>query len=115
LIGEDGRVYEGRGWDKVGAHTLGWNKISVSFAFMGNFEEKEAAPLAIDALKGIISYGVSQEYFTDESSRPVYRCISSNRILKNVNNIYHNYIMLFKTIYLGVTFYSIDIKWVHIH
>jgi hypothetical protein len=42
LIGEDGRVYEGRGWDKVGAHTLGWSKVSVSFAFMGNFEEKEA-------------------------------------------------------------------------
>lgn len=59
MIGEDGRVYEGRGWDKVGAHTLGWNKVSVSFAFMGNFEEKEAGPLAIDALKGIISYGVS--------------------------------------------------------
>ena len=27
---------------------------------MWNFEEKEAAPLAIDTLKGIISYGVSQ-------------------------------------------------------
>jgi N-acetylmuramoyl-L-alanine amidase len=60
LIGEDGRVYEGRGWNKVGAHTFGWNKVSVSFAFMGNFEEKEAAPLAISALKGIISYGLSQ-------------------------------------------------------
>jgi hypothetical protein len=44
-------VYEGRGWDKVGAHTLGWNKVSVSFAFMRNFEEKEAAPLAIEVLK----------------------------------------------------------------
>ena len=44
----------------MGAHTLGWNKVSVSFAFMGNIEEKEAASLAIDALKGIISYGISQ-------------------------------------------------------
>ena len=60
LIGEDGRVYEGRGWNKVGAHTFGWNKVSVSFAFMGNFHEKEADPLAIDALKEILSYGVSQ-------------------------------------------------------
>ena len=35
-------------------------QVSVSFAFMGNFHEKEADPLAIVALKGIISYGVSQ-------------------------------------------------------
>ena len=60
MIGEDRRVYEGRGWNKVGAHTFGWNKVSVSFAFMGNFHDKEADPLAIVALKGIISYGVSQ-------------------------------------------------------
>jgi hypothetical protein len=33
---------------------------------MWNFEEKEAAPLAIDALKGIISYGVSQELLSTD-------------------------------------------------
>jgi hypothetical protein len=25
LIGEDGRVYEARGWDRIGAHTYKWN------------------------------------------------------------------------------------------
>ena len=39
VIGGDGRVYEGRGWDRVGAHTKGWNSISVSFAVMGDFRD----------------------------------------------------------------------------
>ena len=25
LIGGDGKVYEGRGWDEIGAHTFGFN------------------------------------------------------------------------------------------
>ncbi|CAM5172805.1 unnamed protein product, partial [Eretmochelys imbricata] len=34
LIGEDGRVYEGRGWSTVGEN---WNRISLGFSFLGNF------------------------------------------------------------------------------
>uniref|UniRef100_A0A8C8SM59 Ig-like domain-containing protein n=1 Tax=Pelusios castaneus TaxID=367368 RepID=A0A8C8SM59_9SAUR len=37
LIGEDGRVYEGRGWRTVGAHARGWNAKSLGFSFLGNF------------------------------------------------------------------------------
>lgn len=25
IVGEDGNIYEGRGWDEVGAHTKGHN------------------------------------------------------------------------------------------
>jgi N-acetylmuramoyl-L-alanine amidase len=25
LVGENGKVYEGRGWDRQGAHSPGWN------------------------------------------------------------------------------------------
>lgn len=38
LIGGDGSVYEGRGWHKVGAHTIGYNKKSIGIALIGNFE-----------------------------------------------------------------------------
>jgi hypothetical protein len=27
LIGGDGNVYEGRGWDRLGAHTEGFNSV----------------------------------------------------------------------------------------
>lgn len=37
LIGEDGHVYEGRGWDKVGAHAPGYNFQSIGVCFMGDF------------------------------------------------------------------------------
>ncbi|CAM4670869.1 unnamed protein product, partial [Lepidochelys olivacea] len=40
LIGEDGRVYEGRGWSTVGAHAKNWNRISLGFSFLGNFSKK---------------------------------------------------------------------------
>ena len=29
MIGGDGSVFEGRGWDRVGAHTYGFNKRSL--------------------------------------------------------------------------------------
>lgn len=37
LIGGDGKVYEGRGWHKEGAHTYRYNKNSIGIAFIGTF------------------------------------------------------------------------------
>uniref|UniRef100_A0A2K5RUW0 Peptidoglycan recognition protein 4 n=1 Tax=Cebus imitator TaxID=2715852 RepID=A0A2K5RUW0_CEBIM len=41
LVGDDGRVYEGIGWNIQGAHTQGYNNISLGFAFFGT---KKACP-----------------------------------------------------------------------
>uniref|UniRef100_A0A903YHR9 Peptidoglycan recognition protein family domain-containing protein n=1 Tax=Anopheles minimus TaxID=112268 RepID=A0A903YHR9_9DIPT len=38
LIGGDAFVYEGRGWQKMGAHTKNYNAISQGIAFIGNYE-----------------------------------------------------------------------------
>lgn len=38
LIGGDGKVYEGVGFHKVGAHTRGYNTRSLGIAFIGNFQ-----------------------------------------------------------------------------
>uniref|UniRef100_V5H5Y1 Putative animal peptidoglycan recognition protein n=1 Tax=Ixodes ricinus TaxID=34613 RepID=V5H5Y1_IXORI len=40
IIGGEGTVYEGRGWSQIGAHTVGFNNISVSLAFVGNYTHK---------------------------------------------------------------------------
>lgn len=38
LIGEDGLVYEGRGWNTKGDHAgLKWNSMSIGITFMGNY------------------------------------------------------------------------------
>ncbi|RVE49606.1 hypothetical protein evm_005738 [Chilo suppressalis] len=40
VIGNDGRVYEGRGWNKEGAHTVGFNRCAVGIGFMGDYREE---------------------------------------------------------------------------
>ena len=37
LIGGDGRVYEGRGGKRVGAHTGGYNSVGYGVSFIGTF------------------------------------------------------------------------------
>jgi len=56
LIGEDGRIYEGRGFDAQGAHCTGWNTISYGFSMMGSFEEELPNEKALDAAKQLIEY-----------------------------------------------------------
>ncbi len=67
VVGEDGRVYHGRGWDTIGRHTLGWNSVSISIAVMGDFAVRvpnKAAILAIDTViqQGIDTGKVVEEY-----------------------------------------------------
>lgn len=40
LVGEDGGVYEGVGWNIRGGHSNGYNDIALGIAFMGNFMGK---------------------------------------------------------------------------
>jgi peptidoglycan recognition protein len=42
LVGEDGNVYEGRGWDRVGGHATGHNTDSIGICFFGTFTGKSA-------------------------------------------------------------------------
>lgn len=40
LVGGDGKIYEGAGLYKVGAHTRGYNTKSIGLAFIGDFSSK---------------------------------------------------------------------------
>lgn len=40
LVGEDGNVYEGRGWGVKGAHSIPYNGKSMGICMIGNFESK---------------------------------------------------------------------------
>lgn len=40
LIGEDGNVYEGRGWGVKGAHFPAYNPRSLGICFIGSFDSK---------------------------------------------------------------------------
>lgn len=60
LVDEGGHVYEARGWDRVGAHTKGWNAMSVAFSVMGNFEETKPDVRALEAVQGMIQLGIDK-------------------------------------------------------
>ncbi|CAC5407389.1 PGRP [Mytilus coruscus] len=60
LVGEDGKIYEGRGWDKVGAHTSGYNSRGLAASFMGNFATRAPNSAALNAVKKLIQCGISK-------------------------------------------------------
>lgn len=66
LVGEDGTVYEGRGWGVMGAHTKGNNHDSLGIAFMGNFNNDVPSTEALTSVKHLLESGVSQGFLLPE-------------------------------------------------
>ena len=58
VIGQDARVYEARGWDRIGAHTYGWNNVSISFAVMGDFTNHLPHQDVLSAVMNMIECGI---------------------------------------------------------
>ena len=77
LVGENGKVYEGRGWNREGAHSRGWNKDAFSkrslyllfkvltFCFsgiciIGNFSTASPNKKALKAVRSWIECGIER-------------------------------------------------------
>lgn len=45
-ITKDGIIYQGRGWDYVGAHCSGYNSTSLGICFEGNYDTEKDMPAA---------------------------------------------------------------------
>ena len=61
LIGGDGRVYTGRGWTRVGAHSGALlNPQSLGIAFMGIFQTNPPSQIMTDAFHKLIQNGIQQ-------------------------------------------------------
>lgn len=50
LVGGDGCVYEGRGWDVQGTSVKGWNNRSLAVCFIGDYRRAPPTPRMRDAL-----------------------------------------------------------------
>ncbi|XP_034950990.1 peptidoglycan-recognition protein SC2-like [Chelonus insularis] len=59
VIGEDSNIYEGRGWDYVGAHAPGYNTQSIGVSIIGDFSHFLPNRGALEALHNLIECGVS--------------------------------------------------------
>lgn len=58
VVGQDGNIYEGVGWDKVGTHTANYNSRSIGICIIGNFMNHDPNSAALNAVKKLISEGV---------------------------------------------------------
>lgn len=58
LIGGDHQVYEGRGWDHVGAHTYGYNKKAIGISFVGTFMNMLPSRASLHTCKLLIQQGI---------------------------------------------------------
>ncbi|XP_034480254.1 peptidoglycan-recognition protein LC-like isoform X5 [Drosophila innubila] len=58
LIGGDGLVYEGRGWDDQGAHTRGYNVDSIGISFIGTFIQIWPTEYQLRACQLLLEEGV---------------------------------------------------------
>ncbi|XP_061387209.1 peptidoglycan-recognition protein SC2-like [Musca vetustissima] len=60
LIGGDGNIYEGRGWNVVGVHASGYNSLSLGISFMGNYNNDKPTAAQIKAAKNLLAEAVSR-------------------------------------------------------
>lgn len=60
LIGGDGAVYIGRGWDKQGAHTRSYNTKSICIAFIGTFISEPPSKRQLHPVQALLEEGMKQ-------------------------------------------------------
>ncbi|XP_043278330.1 peptidoglycan-recognition protein SC2-like [Venturia canescens] len=58
-VGEDGNVYEGRGWDVAGDHVLQEKHESIGICLIGSFRSREPNEAAVNAVHDLIADGVA--------------------------------------------------------
>ncbi|KAL6423448.1 hypothetical protein ACFW04_010204 [Cataglyphis niger] len=59
VVGEDGNVYEGRGWGKKGAHSIPFNNKSIGICIIGDYSNRTPKAAAIEAVAKLIERGVN--------------------------------------------------------
>ena len=56
-------MYVGRGWDREGAHTKGYNDKSVAISFMGDYMTVAPPDRMLTAVQNLIQCGIDQVCF----------------------------------------------------
>ncbi|XP_046977437.1 peptidoglycan-recognition protein LE-like isoform X2 [Vanessa cardui] len=77
LVGGDGSIYYGRGWDYEGAHTKGYNKYSIGIAFIGTFNNDPPSRQQLEACQKIIKRGVQLRKLAEDYKLFAHRQLMS--------------------------------------
>ncbi|XP_064611539.1 peptidoglycan-recognition protein SD-like isoform X2 [Liolophura sinensis] len=77
IVGEDGDVYEGRGWNQIGAHTYGHNHDALGFCVIGTFTGHLPNDAALSAVRRLIDCAVQNGKVIKNYSLKGHRDVSS--------------------------------------
>lgn len=78
MVGSDGYVYEGRGWHRVGAHTLGHNTRGFGVAFVGNYTAELPAEAALRTVRDTLPRCAVRAGFL----RPDYKLLGHRQLVR---------------------------------
>lgn len=81
LIGGNGLIYYGRGWNVEGEHTAGFNSNSLSIAIIGTFDKIEPSPKQLDATQKLITEGIRLKKLATD-----YRLYGQRQLIGNTTS-----------------------------
>ncbi|XP_026314160.1 peptidoglycan-recognition protein LB-like [Hyposmocoma kahamanoa] len=74
-IGSDGVVYEGRGWNVLGAHALHFNTVSIGICLIGDWIETVPPSVQLQSAKALIAHGVKKGHIM-----PKYKLVGHRQV-----------------------------------
>ncbi|XP_018329558.1 peptidoglycan-recognition protein 1-like [Agrilus planipennis] len=80
LIGGNGKVYEGTGWHKVGAHAVGYNSRSLGLAFIGDFRDKLPTSAQLTTAKDFLKCAVGLGELSED-----YKLLGAKQVIATVS------------------------------
>ncbi|XP_045446699.1 peptidoglycan recognition protein-like [Melitaea cinxia] len=80
LIGGNGKVYEGAGWEQIGTHTAGYNHRSIAISFIGNYEHDNPTDAQLKIAQELIRCGVEKKYLA-----PNYHLVGHRQLIATVS------------------------------
>ncbi|XP_043063665.1 peptidoglycan-recognition protein LC-like [Drosophila ficusphila] len=80
LIGGDGNVYVGRGWDYQGAHMAGYNAKSLSLGFIGSYKTNKPTDKQLSVTRLLLKIGVQLKKI-----EPNYELTAAGRLKPDVS------------------------------
>ncbi|XP_073836773.1 peptidoglycan-recognition protein LC-like isoform X3 [Musca autumnalis] len=75
LIGGDGNVYEGRGWDNRGSFVNAYNDDSISVAYIGSFKKQKPSGKQLNVTRLLLAEGVRMDKLSED-----YRIVGTNKL-----------------------------------
>lgn len=81
LIGVNGHIYYGRGWNVEGEHTAGFNSNSLCIAMIGTFDTIVPSSKQLDAAQKLVAEGIHFKKLANN-----YRLYGQRQLISNTTS-----------------------------